>query len=982
MKNKFNIIRIIASILIIIGLANCRQWNCFPDKQDLILLDANGREIRELPLGDSLAVGLNNFKPGSSARVVLRESQSGEQISYFQLTADKKGEIAPSILWYNSGVVDERTAKSRKLRPYQFASFEEASARLSGKKLSVTVETADGKKIMTRELPVIDLEKRNTHLIYFSNDKGELRNSFVLRKDQAAYLTIKKAGDIKNASIFLVPNRYQWTEGMPIQEVRREYQAKLHVVKIEDNKKSQIVKISDMKEKLLGAYDIIIRTDIKDQKRVLSANDIVFHTLDTGILFQLVYDPPWTNYDFDIAGKPVKKYGYPYFEFHDVFRTGEAMWGAVDPAIVPSPHAGGDYATYYVINHGSAAGGLVDQTGALETVPVKSGCINVSMIKIWDNPVKGEYDVVVDFGSTVAMSQGAWVADNTFNPGLDFIDRSTVQGAYVVSDPALGGSYTPVAYSYEPATAIPSDPLRTDISNYFNTPSASVTETMNAAPLRGTGYYPSQAGQYPLVLIVHGNHTPTHASHTGYDYLCRLLATHGIIAFSIDENFLNGGVSGEMGARAIILLRHLQKFREWDTTPGHVLNNKIDLNKIGLSGHSRGGEAITVAKILNTALHNAADPLHNFNFSIVSLYAIAPVDGQINNDDMDLATPGTQNYPQLPVQLQNVDYFIMHGSHDGDVHSFDGQRTYDRAFPPGSPVGGWKGLLFVYGANHNYWNQEWVHANDGSRINSSLTQIAQIPQQDIAKVYMSAFFQLTLKSVKPYVALFTGDVEFGSLPAGVTRIHQYNDKDHVDLANYQEDNNAATGSYAGVTIVNPPVGMALFSDSTITPDDWCDSSNNTYYLWNQTNAVIAGWINNSAKYEINIPAGIGPLVNANPYLSFRIGQIYESPASYNTPGAEQDLNIRLNLGMIQTYSWFNISNFDNLPYPVETIENYYCPGTNITKSVMKTVRIPLRSFITNHADWNLTDINKITLEVTPSPNQKGLVVIDDIQITK
>jgi len=55
----------------------------------------------------------------------------------------------------------------------------------------------------------------------------------------------------------------------------------------------------------------------------------------------------------------------------------------------------------------------------------------------------------------------------------------------------------------------------------------------------------------------------------------------------------------------------------------------------------------------------------NFNYGIKAVFAIAPVDGQYK--PAGVFTP-----------LENVNYMVIHGSHDGDVSSFNGLRLYQR----------------------------------------------------------------------------------------------------------------------------------------------------------------------------------------------------------------------------------------------------------------------------------------------------------------
>ena len=61
-----------------------------------------------------------------------------------------------------------------------------------------------------------------------------------------------------------------------------------------------------------------------------------------------------------------------------------------------------------------------------------------------------------------------------------------------------------------------------------------------AFPLNGRVWYPDGDGPFPLVLIVHGNHSMRDYSDPGYAYLGEHLASHGYIFVSVDENFING----------------------------------------------------------------------------------------------------------------------------------------------------------------------------------------------------------------------------------------------------------------------------------------------------------------------------------------------------------------------------------------------------------------------------------------------------------
>jgi len=96
-----------------------------------------------------------------------------------------------------------------------------------------------------------------------------------------------------------------------------------------------------------------------------------------------------------------------------------------------------------------------------------------------------------------------------------------------------------------------------------------------ALPLQARVWYPDGDGPFPLVLIVHGNHSMEDFSDPGYGYLGELFASRGMILASVDENFLNSSISArvnlladrpglkeENDARGWVMLQHLAQWRE------------------------------------------------------------------------------------------------------------------------------------------------------------------------------------------------------------------------------------------------------------------------------------------------------------------------------------------------------------------------------------------------------------------------------------
>src|ERR1700731_4374155 len=225
------------------------------------------------------------------------------------------------------------------------------------------------------------------------------------------------------------------------------------------------------------------------------------------------------------------------------------------------------------------------------------------------------------------------------NPGLlgNFVFDTVIYasaGLNYASVPAL------VQYNVydapDPAYVTP----RIDISAFAHVGSAPWPFSNTNVPLNGHICVPQGRGPFPLAVFAHGNHSPLQNSTPGYLYLCQLLASHGIIAATIDVNFLNGFNFGENDARAIVHLEHLKQFRTWNASATHPLRAKIDLNRILIVGHSRGGEGVGHASFFNPLASIKPDifspvvPLDGsvglgpYRFGLTAAAAIAPTDRQ------------------------------------------------------------------------------------------------------------------------------------------------------------------------------------------------------------------------------------------------------------------------------------------------------------------------------------------------------------------
>lgn len=310
-----------------------------------------------------------------------------------------------------------------------------------------------------------------------------------------------------------------------------------------------------------------------------------------------------------------------------------------------------------------------------------------------------------------------------------------------------------------------------------------------ALPLNGRVWYPEGDGPFPLVLIVHGNHDMKEFSDPGYEYLGQHFASRGFITVSVDQNFINGGIRTENDARGWLLLKHLEAWNAMPVDSAFPLAGKVDTSRIALIGHSRGGEAVAVASAFNRLAHYPDDArvTFDFGFNIRSIIAMAPVDGQYR--PADRYTP-----------VQGVSYFVMHGSHDSDVSTFVGQRTYLRADV--SDTGFVKSALYVYRANHGQWNTVWGDNDVGPAgwLLNKRTLLSGEEQRQIARVFFAGFLEMTLRGERAYEPMFRDYRTVGGwLPQTMYVSHFADGRERV-LADFEEDIDVRTGSAPGVRI--------------------------------------------------------------------------------------------------------------------------------------------------------------------------------------
>ncbi len=502
-------------------------------------------------------------------------------------------------------------------------------------------------------------------------------------------------------------------------------------------------------------------------------------------------------------------------------------------------------------------------------------------------------------------------------------------------------------------------------------PGGSTTPAYPNVDVRATLRYPAStagstqpvagSGRYPLVIVLHGNHatcsSPCSGSktcapanrvpnHLGYDYFLDVLASWGFIAVSIDGFDVTAAWSPTMSdyeGRGRLVLRHLEKWRDWDangTDPwAGLFHHRVDMDRIGLSGHSRGGEGVVAAEFINRA--------ESLGYNIMAVNAIAPTDQD----------PYINYVPEVP-------YFLLLAASDGDVSNLQGLRTFDRTSPASAATQSDKSMLWVYGANHNFFNVVWTpstgfacSSDDGigeGRLSPELQRL-------VACQSIVPFFRLYLKDEAGFAKVLRGEVPLEGLD-GVESYWSFQDAQRLEVDNFEVGDDPTSNTLGG----------AVSASAGFTDMDEYEFKSFGSDLYNSsfrhfTHGLVLGW-NQNKTYETVIPAGQRD-VSAYKALVLRVGQILDNGVNnkLDTPRAFR-VSLRTGGGVVSNLN-FEVTSLQSVPYPYE-----YAGG----KTVLGMIRIPLESFRAGDQPLPLTDIERIIFEFRGT----GLIAIDDIQFSE
>lgn len=482
-------------------------------------------------------------------------------------------------------------------------------------------------------------------------------------------------------------------------------------------------------------------------------------------------------------------------------------------------------------------------------------------------------------------------------------------------------------------------------------------------------------GPYPLVLLIHGNHgncrpvgypgtgdddcaelttwqctDPGHTTtpnEAGLVYLAGTLAAKGYIAVTVNANALNcretgGETDGWIRERSQLLLTHMQKWQLWATSGAAPFGSRfvgsVDTGRVGLFGHSRGGEAVAAVP---DELRDAPLP----GIAVGSIFSLAPTTHWTD------PTPG------------DAPYTVLVPACDGDVASLEGITLYDRkrVLLDGTP----QSQLFVNGANHDFFSTEWRFDDngDGANCNTSV-EIGATAQQGFLEGAVGSWFDHTIGTGDRHVEDFeqADDVVPGA-------INQYATRDIDVRVSYQGRD---VRIIADETEAGAPATNALLQPDTFSP---------SYYVARR----CTGTTDCDANFPHDVPAmflswmspgevahwGLGAL-DASRYdaLSFRIVSRRSTLNSATMP--TMDLVVRLTDADGTVYS--------TTLGAIRPVPHLY--ASNQQREVFQTERIDLRAVAAAVPALDLSRLASFELEMSTPARMSGSVLITDIELSR
>ncbi len=481
--------------------------------------------------------------------------------------------------------------------------------------------------------------------------------------------------------------------------------------------------------------------------------------------------------------------------------------------------------------------------------------------------------------------------------------------------------------------------------------------------VEGQLYFPADASgkmadveNRPLVVIAHGywDWDEADQSYLGYGYLARHLARWGMFVFSVNLAETNDktivDVLQSQSSRGEVILRAIDEL-----LADADLRGRLNRDRIGLVGHSMGGEGVVAAAVLNLARSNP--------YGIKGVVSLAPTQYR---PDLQLTET---NYLQL---FGSMDYLLdaltdVTGNGTGANPRFGGWRIYDRAWRPKTHL--WIDKGTHQGFNPNWWNSP--NSGEGPLHAESLT-LAQ--HAEIVRCMVNAFFQDALEGQSDYAGYLRGLI----FPRGLYQYDiwaQHHRTDPEVLDDFGDaDNQLGFPEETPTDKAFNRRGAAANAGGGIEVMVWNDIEHITLpHSVHDTLSTDLPWSTPDGTYTSDAGASIA--LSENDVLSLRIAQHYEEnmggvPIEDFNP-VNQDIDLFVGLSGGGQEAILRLGSVGDVPYPT--------PESTHTLSVFRTVRLPLDAFKAVNPGLNLSNVAQVRLLLIGRAT--GRVLVDDVEFT-
>jgi hypothetical protein len=527
------------------------------------------------------------------------------------------------------------------------------------------------------------------------------------------------------------------------------------------------------------------------------------------------------------------------------------------------------------------------------------------------------------------------------------ISRPVAFGDIVRVAQNLGSCVGSTVYELDPMCVAP--PLRGNPAGYDVFPVGHAEYALG--PVRGSVYYPAAddgletpfnerlaaLGRAPIVFMAHGNHSPADPSYLGYPYFQTDLAKMGIVAVSVDCNALNGSASGvgNIEDRADLIIDSIAHFQGLDAAADSTFSGRLDFGRVGLMGHSRGGDAVvTIPRVIALA-----------GVTIRSVLALAPTNFRF--------------WSGLPtIRPEGYAFMTVLPAGDGDVRSNNGAQFYDQAIEVP-----YKSQVYAYNTNHNFFNREWLF-DDGL----GPPMLARYEHERILSGYGCALFRDTLLGHAGMIA----HLSYHALPTSVRTdmVHlSFAWRDALTIDEHDENNGIDTNSLGGPTVQTGVVadeyafhevsydGLAPFNDSfhgeslgmVIEPEEQNGTFRNALPDPQDLSAKEV-WIRSAEVYDARLPAEA---------TGFELGL--------------EDVN--------GTVVFVDVDGVGGLPRPYDRrADDLAKYGSDFSKTMLKTFRFPVSCFSARNRELELREITAVWIRCDRQGRRP--IAFDDLQIVE